>query len=446
MKSGADRLCFTVAPGGRLHGSATVPGDKSVSHRALILGAIANGVTRVEGFLEAEDTLATLDAVRALGVEVERSGASLRIHGVGRGGLRRPESPLDFGNSGTAMRLAAGLLAGQGFACRLVGDTSLSRRPMGRIRDPLLRMGAHVRTSANGTPPLEVGGGATALRGIEYDMPVASAQVKSCLLIAGLYARGTTTVREPAPSRDHTERMLATFAYPVERTGHSVSLAGGGVLRPRPVRVPGDLSSAAFPMVGALIAPGSSLRLEGVGTNPTRRGVIDILRAMGADIRTCPARTGDAGDVAEEPVADLEVRSSELHGIDIPPEQVPLAIDEFPILCVAAACARGVTRVRGAAELRVKESDRLEAMAQGLRALGVRVRSVADGMDIEGGELSGGTVHSHGDHRIAMAFSIAGLRARGPVTVEDCRNVDTSFPGFVDFAAARGLRISERWT
>lgn len=443
MAGTTDGLRFSIEPGGALHGASAVPGDKSISHRALIFGAIANGVTRVEGFLDAEDTLATLEAMRALGVRVQRSGTSLRIHGVGRGGLRRPDSPLDFGNSGTGMRLAAGLLAGQDFSCRLVGDASLSRRPMGRIRDPLLQMGARIRTGEGGTPPLEVGGGGTALRGIDYDMPVASAQVKSCLLIAGLYARGTTTVREPAPSRDHTERMLASFGYPVERTGQSATLAGGGVLRARAIRVPGDLSSAAFLVVGALIARGSVLRLEGVGMNPTRTGVIDILRAMGGsiDMRSAPGASSE-----EEPAADLVVRSSELRGMDIAPEQVPLAIDEFPVLCVAAACARGITRVRGAAELRVKESDRLEAMAEGLRALGVRVRTVADGMDIHGGELSGGTVNSHGDHRIAMAFAIAGLRAQGPLRVDDCRNADTSFPGFVDVAATLGLRISEART
>ena len=440
MAGTTDGLRFSIEPGGALHGASAVPGDKSISHRALIFGAIANGVTRVEGFLDAEDTLATLEAMRALGVRVQRSGTSLRIHGVGRGGLRRPDSPLDFGNSGTGMRLAAGLLAGQDFSCRLVGDASLSRRPMGRIRDPLLQMGARIRTGEGGTPPLEVGGGGTALRGIDYDMPVASAQVKSCLLIAGLYARGTTTVREPAPSRDHTERMLASFGYPVERTGQSATLAGGGVLRARAIRVPGDLSSAAFLVVGALIARGSVLRLEGVGMNPTRTGVIDILRAMGGSIEM---RSAPGASSEEEPAADLVVRSSELRGMDIAPEQVPLAIDEFPVLCVAAACARGITRVRGAAELRVKESDRLEAMAEGLRALGVRVRTVADGMDIHGGELSGGTVNSHGDHRIAMAFAIAGLRAQGPLRVDDCRNADTSFPGFVDVAATLGLRISE---
>ena len=440
MAGTTDGLRFSIEPGGALHGASAVPGDKSISHRALIFGAIANGVTRVEGFLDAEDTLATLEAMRALGVRVQRSDTSLRIHGVGRGGLRRPDSPLDFGNSGTGMRLAAGLLAGQDFSCRLVGDASLSRRPMGRIRDPLLQMGARIRTGEGGTPPLEVGGGGTALRGIDYDMPVASAQVKSCLLIAGLYARGTTTVREPAPSRDHTERMLASFGYPVERTGQSATLAGGGVLRARAIRVPGDLSSAAFLVVGALIARGSVLRLEGVGMNPTRTGVIDILRAMGGSIEM---RSAPGASSEEEPAADLVVRSSELRGMDIAPEQVPLAIDEFPVLCVAAACARGITRVRGAAELRVKESDRLEAMAEGLRALGVRVRTVADGMDIHGGELSGGTVNSHGDHRIAMAFAIAGLRVQGPLRVDDCRNADTSFPGFVDVAAALGLRISE---
>ena len=441
MERAADRIRFAIAPGGMLRGATGVPGDKSISHRALIFGAIADGLTRVEGFLDAQDTLATLDAMRALGVGVERSGTTLRIQGVGREGLRRPDSPLNFGNSGTGMRLAAGLLAGQRFSSRLVGDASLSRRPMGRIRDPLLRMGARIRTGEQGTPPLEVGGDGSELRGIDYEMPVASAQVKSCLLIAALYARGTTRVREPAPSRDHTERMLESFGYPVERKGRSVALEGGGLLRARSIRVPGDLSSAAFLMVGALIARGSLLLLAGVGVNPTRAGVIDILRDMGADIEMRASAEECAG---EEPVADFEVRSRELRGVDITPERVPLAIDEIPALCIAAACARGVTRVRGAAELRVKESDRLETMAEGLRALGIRVRTLADGMDIHGGEISGGRVDSQGDHRIAMAFAMAGLRARGPVAVDDCRNVGTSFPGFAESTAALGLRILQQ--
>ena len=443
MERSPERLRFEIEAGGALCGATAVPGDKSISHRALIVGAIAEGETLVEGFLDAQDTIATLDAMRALGARVDGSGTTLRIRGVGRKGLRRPGSPLDFGNSGTGMRLAAGLLAGQEFSSRLVGDASLSRRPMGRIRDPLVQMGARIRTSAQGTPPLEVGGRGTKLGGIDYQMPVASAQVKSCLLLAGLYARGTTRVCEPAPSRDHTERMLASFGYPVERARRSVSLEGGGVLRSRAIRVPGDLSSAAFLVVGALIAPGSALRVEGVGANPTRAGVIDILQDMGGRIEMRPAAGGGAG---EEPVADLEVRSSELRGIDIAPERVPLAIDEFPALCIAAACARGVTRVRGAAELRVKESDRLDAMAQGLRALGVEVRTLPDGMDIWGGEIAGGIVNSRGDHRIAMAFSMAGLCSRGPVKVEDCHNVGTSFPGFASTAAALGLRISQHRT
>ncbi len=438
MDADSDRLRFRVRPGGVLRGVVQVPGDKSISHRALLLGAIADGVTRIEGFLDARDTLATLDAVRALGVGVEGSGTSLEVHGAGRDGLRAPGAPLDFGNSGTGMRLAAGLLAGQAFTTRLIGDASLSRRPMGRIRDPLLAMGARVRTGDGGTPPIEVGGGGAALSGIDYEMPVASAQVKSCLLLAGLYARGTTRVHEPAPSRDHTERMLASFGYPVERAGRSVSITGGGRLGARTIRVPGDLSSAAFLIVGALIGCGSALRVAGVGLNPTRSGVVDILRDMGGDIEVHPAAGACAG---EEPVADLVVRSSALRGIDIGSARVPLAIDEFPALCIAAACAQGVTRVRGAAELRVKESDRLEAMAQGLRALGVKVRSVSDGLDVHGAEPAGGTVDSRGDHRVAMAFAVAGLGARGPVTVEDCDNVGTSFPGFVDTAAALGLRI-----
>jgi 3-phosphoshikimate 1-carboxyvinyltransferase len=425
---------YTVRPGGRLVGRLRVPGDKSVSHRAIMFGALAEGVTEVEGFLEGADCLATLAAFQALGVQVEKPGAGhVRVHGVGLHGLRAPAGPLDLGNSGTAMRLMAGVLAGQAFDSTMVGDASLSRRPMRRITEPLALMGARIETAQHGTPPLQVRGGQR-LHGLEYAMPVASAQVKSALLLAGLYADGETCVTEPAPTRDHTERMLTGFGYRVERDGARVCLHGGGRLIGGRVEVPADISSAAFFLVGASIAPGSDLLLEHVGINPTRTGVIDILRLMGADIELLDER--EAGG---EPVADLRVRHAPLRGIEIPEALVPLAIDEFPALFIAAACAEGETRLSGAAELRVKESDRIQVMADGLAALGVQAQPTPDGIVIRGGDLSGGTVESHGDHRIAMAFAMGGLRAAGEIAVTDCANVETSFPGFVAMARAAGL-------
>lgn len=431
-----EKTTFHVAPGGALRGTLRVPGDKSISHRAVMLGALADGVTEVSGFLEGADNLATIEAFRAMGVQVDGpEGGRLRVHGVGIDGLRPPAAPLDLGNSGTSMRLLAGLLAGQPFDVTLTGDASLSRRPMRRVTDPLTRMGAEVETEAEGTPPLRLHGGRP-LRGIDYALPVASAQVKSCLLLAGLYAEGRTCVTEPAPTRDHTERMLAGFGYPVERHDGTVCLEGGGRLSAAEVDVPADISSAAFFLVGASIAPGSDLVLEHVGMNPTRTGVIDILRTMGADIEVLAQRESGG-----EPVADLRVRSAELHGIHIPESLVPLAIDEFPTLFVAAACARGETVLTGAAELRVKESDRIQVMADGLNALGGTARPTPDGMVITGGGLDGGRVVSHGDHRIAMAFAMAALCAGGMVTIEDCANVDTSFPGFVELARGAGLSV-----
>ena len=366
-----------------------VPGDKSISHRAAILGALANGRTEVSGFLEGEDTLATVRALRALGVRIDGPDrGALRIEGVGLQGLQPPAGPLDLGNSGTGMRLLAGVLAAQPFACELIGDASLNSRPMRRISDPLTAMGASVRTGESGTPPLEFAAPPAGLKGIRYEMPVASAQVKSCLLLAGLYAEGETCVVEPAPSRDHTERMLRGFGYAVSRQGASVSLTGGAALAATDIDVPSDISSAAFFMVAAAIAPDLELTLEHVGVNPTRTGVIDILRAMGADIEL--RNLAEAGG---EPVADITVRSSELRGIDIEPELVPLAIDEFPAIFVAAACASGRTRLSEAEELRVKESDRIAAMANGLSQLGVGCDPRPDGILIEGrGGQGGGAV------------------------------------------------------
>lgn len=437
----SSKLSFHVAPGGSLSGQLRVAGDKSISHRAIMLGALADGVTEVSGFLEGEDCLATLRAMRSLGVHIETLGQGhVRVHGVGIDGLRPAAAPLDLGNSGTSMRLMSGILAGQDFDSTLTGDASLSRRPMRRVTAPLTEMGAELATTTDGTPPIHVRGGRR-LHGIHYDMPVASAQVKSALLLAGLYAEGETCVAEPAPTRDHTERMLAGFGYAVERNGNRVCLRGGGRLSAMTVDVPADISSAAFFLVAASLAPGSELVLEHVGINPTRTGVIDILRMMGADITVTRER-----EVGGEPVADLCVKHAPLHGIAIPEHLVPLAIDEFPAIFVAAACAEGETRLTGAAELRVKESDRIQVMADGLQVCGIDARPTSDGIVISGvaGGLRGGRVDSHGDHRIAMAFAMAGLRASSEIVIEDCANVNTSFPGFVELARRAGLGIESR--
>ncbi len=427
---------FQLQPGGALCGRARVPGDKSISHRAIMLGSLAEGVTHIEGFLEGEDALATVAAFRAMGVTIEGPDAGVvSVQGVGLHGLRAPDQALDLGNAGTGMRLLCGVLAGQSFDTQLTGDISLRSRPMGRVIDPLALMGAHIAAAEGGRPPLNIRGGCP-LRGIEYALPMASAQVKSCLLLAGLYARGETVVIEPAPTRDHTERMLDGFGYALRRDANSVALTGGGRLLGARMDVPADISSAAFFLVGASIAPGSDLELTHVGVNPTRSGVINILRAMGADIQLHNARV-----VGGEPVADIRVRHAPLHGIDIPLEQVPLAIDEFPALFIAAACAEGRTTLRGAGELRVKESDRIAAMAEGLTTLGIASEVRADGIVIEGGALGGGEVHTYHDHRIAMSFAIAALRASAPIAVLDCDHVATSFPGFDTLAAGLGLRI-----
>ena len=433
-----ENIVYEVQPGGRLTGAVSVPGDKSISHRSVMLGAIAEGETRVEGFLEGADSLATLGAFRQLGVTIDGpEGGQVVIQGAGLHGLQGAQRPVDLGNSGTSMRLLSGLLAGQRFDTVLTGDASLSRRPMRRVTEPLTRMGAVIETSSEGTAPLHIHGG-QALNAIKYELPVASAQVKSCLLLAGLYARGTTCVTEPAVTRDHTERMLEAFGYPIFREGAKVCVQGGGRLTGTPIQVPKDISSAAFFMVGAAIAEGSDITLERVGINPTRTGVIDILRHMGADIQLLKEHIAGG-----EPVADIRVRASRLHGIEIPEELVPLAIDEFPALFIAAACAEGRTVLTGAEELRVKESDRIQVMADGLQALGVDARPTPDGMIIEGGPLSGGEVDSEGDHRIAMAFAIAALRASGAVRIRDCANVSTSFPGFVGLSREAGLGIAE---
>ncbi len=437
MNSAAS-VTYQVAPGGKLSGRARVPGDKSISHRSIMLGALAEGVTEVTGFLEGEDCLATLEAFRVMGVNIERPEPErVVIHGVGLRGLCAPHKPLDLGNSGTSMRLLCGLLAGQPFVATLTGDASLTRRPMQRVIEPLTRMGARIEASPAGTAPLVIQG-STELRGIDYVMPVASAQVKSALLLAGLYAQGRTCVTEPAPARDHTERMLQGFGYPIARQGNTVCVQGGSKLRAMRLKVPADISSAAFFMVGASIATGSDMVLEHVGINPTRIGVINILRLMGANIALLNERVAGG-----EPVADVRVRAAPLRGIVIPVEQVPLAIDEFPALFIAAACAQGETVLQGAHELRVKESDRIQVMAGGLNALGVSAQPTPDGMVIQGGALRGGEIESHGDHRIAMAFAMAALRAGAPITIRDCANVNTSFPGFVSLAQGAGLGIQQ---
>lgn len=433
-----------VRPGGALAGRLRVPGDKSMSHRAIMLGALADGTTEITGFLEGADALCTLAVFQALGVAVEREPGRVRVHGAGVDGLQAPAGPIDLGNSGTSMRLLAGLLVGQPFASVLTGDASLSGRPMRRVTEPLARMGGRIETSDDGTPPLRIRGGRR-LQGIDYESPIASAQVKSAVLLAGLFAEGRTCVREPAESRDHTERMLAGFGYPVERGERRACLSGGERLSARAVDVPADISSAAFFLVGASIAPGSDLVLEHVGWNSTRTGVIEILQRMGADIEVLTQREGGG-----EPVADLRVRAAELHGIDIPPHLVARAIDEFPALFVAAACARGRTVLTGAEELRVKESDRIQVMADGLQTLGARAEPTPDGIVIEGGgpdaALRGGRVASHGDHRVAMSLAMAALRADAPVTVGDCAAVATSFPGFAALAREAGLGIEESRT
>ncbi|WP_322981968.1 bifunctional prephenate dehydrogenase/3-phosphoshikimate 1-carboxyvinyltransferase [Pseudomonas sp. C11] len=431
-------LIFLANPGGSLSGRIRVPGDKSISHRSIMLGSLANGTTEVEGFLEGEDALATIQAFRDMGVVIEGPHhGRVTVHGVGLHGLKAPAGPLYMGNSGTSMRLLSGLLAAQPFDTTLTGDASLSKRPMNRVAKPLREMGAVIETGPEGRPPLNIKGGQR-LTGMSYEMPMASAQVKSCLLLAGLYAAGKTSVTEPAPTRDHTERMLRGFGYPVNVEGSTASVESGHALSATRIEVPADISSAAFFLVAASIAEGSELVLEHVGINPTRTGVIDILKLMGGDITLENQR-----EVGGEPVADIRVRAAKLKGIEIPENLVPLAIDEFPVLFVAAACAEGRTVLRGAEELRVKESDRIQVMADGLQTLGVKAEPTPDGIVIEGGAMGGGEVWAHGDHRIAMSFSVASLRAGAPIRIHDCANVATSFPNFLGLAAQVGIRVAE---
>jgi len=429
-------LKFIARPTCTLKGTVRVAGDKSISHRSIMLGSLAEGTTKVSGFLEGEDALSTLAAFRAMGVEItDPVNGQLEIKGVGLNGLKQPDAPLDMGNSGTSMRLLTGLLSGQKFDSSLIGDESLSKRPMSRVAAPLSLMGGQINTASEGRPPLQIKGGKY-LVGIEYPMPMASAQVKSCILLAGLYAEGETAVIEPAPTRDHTERMLRAFGYEVKTEDARISLRSGGKLIACELDIPADISSATFFMVAACIAEDADLLLEHVGVNPTRDGVITILKLMGADLVLENERM-----VGGEPVADIRVRSSKLKGIQIPEDQVPLAIDEFPALFIAAACAEGTTVLTGAEELRVKESDRIQVMADGLKVLGIKHKVNPDGIEIQGGQMNGGQIDSHGDHRIAMSFSVAGIRAKKPIEILDCKNVATSFPNFVELANAVGMSI-----
>ena len=415
---------FLVKPSTIRDASLAVPGDKSVSHRAIMLASIAEGQSRISGFLAGADCLATMAAFRAMGVGIEQPDpTALVVSGVGLHGLEAPHDVLDLGNSGTAMRLMAGLMAGQSFRSTLAGDASLNSRPMQRIIKPLAAMGASIE-SDNGTPPLTIRGGVE-LHGIEYELPVASAQVKSAILLAGLYARGPVTVREPAVTRDHTERMLRAMGVDVTANAGRISMPGGQTVRGTAIHVPADLSSAAFLILATLLAAEAEVLLQKVGVNPTRTGAIDILQAMGADISLESAQL-----LGEEPVADIRVRSSRLRGIDVDPRLVSLAIDEFPALFVAAAAAEGRTVFSGLGELRVKESDRIAAMANGLTALGIKIEESGDGAVVHGGEITAGEVDSYGDHRIAMAFAAAATAASGPVRIRDVANVNTSYPGF----------------
>jgi len=441
MRTDAPRK-FEAHPGSGVSGAVAVPGDKSISHRALMLSGIAAGSSEVRGFLASEDCLATLAAMRALGVPIEQPASTqVLIRGVGLRGLCDAGRPLDMGNAGTAMRLFTGLLSAQAFDSRLIGDASLMQRPMERVAKPLREMGADVRTHG-GTPPVDIGGG-HALHGIEYRMPVASAQVKSAVLLAALYADVPTTVVAPHVNRDHSERMLRSCGVRVDIDGLRTTLHPPRELASLRLEVPGDFSSAAFFIVAGLLdAAPAGLTIRNVGLNPTRTGLLDILRSMGADIEVLNPR-----DSGAEPVADLAVRKSALSGIAVPADLVALAIDEIPVLFIAAACAAGETVVTGADELRVKESDRIAAMSAGFKALGVAHQVLPDGMRIEGRAdgpaFSGGQIDSFGDHRIAMSFAVASLRAAGSISIRDVANVATSFPGFVGLARSVGLDVDE---
>lgn len=395
-----------------------IPGDKSISHRALILSAIAEGVTRINNFLVCEDTLSTLNALRELGVDIERDGTNVIVHGVGLHGLKKPKNPLYLGNAGTSMRLLVGLLSAQGFDSELTGDASLVRRPMARVVKPLRVMGADIEMKDDDYAPLKIKGG-QALKSIKYEMPIASAQVKSALLLADLYVEGETKIIEPAVTRDHTERALTFFnllSFPRTREFSLKTIT---------MDIPGDLSTAAFFIVAATLLPDQEIVLKNVGVNPTRMGVINILKLMGANIELLNKRE------TFEPIADIKIQSAQLHGVTIPADQISLAIDELPIIMIAAALAKGKTIVRGAAELRVKESDRITAMAEGLQQLGVNAEEFSDGIAIQGGEfLKPAFINTHSDHRIAMAFKIANLIATADIQIDNPECINISCPEF----------------
>ncbi|PVZ71623.1 3-phosphoshikimate 1-carboxyvinyltransferase [Pelagibaculum spongiae] len=445
-KNTSEKIKFVTSAARPLTGELRVPGDKSMSHRSVMFSSIADGTSHVTGFLQGADAMATLNSFRAMGVEIEGPvNGELTVHGVGVDGLKQPQIDIDLGNSGTSIRLLSGLLAGQSFPVAMVGDASLSRRPMGRVADPLRLMNADIETAEAGRPPLKLKGGAQ-LKAIDYPTPMASAQVKSCVLLAGLYADGVTRVKEPAITRDHTERMLSAFGVEIGKDDQGwISIEGGQRLSACDIDVPADISSAAFFMVAASIVPGSELLLQHVGINPTRTGIIDILQLMGGDITLENQR-----EIGGEPVADIRVKAAQLKGIHIPEHLVPLAIDEFPVLFVAAACAEGETILTGAEELRVKESDRIQVMADGLQILGVDAQPTADGMvvrgaglsgTVSGGAFGGGRVMSDHDHRIAMSFSVAGLRSTAPIEIDGCEIVATSFPNFVELACKAGFGL-----
>ena len=426
---------FRIEPSNSIIGKVNIPGDKSISHRAIILAAIADGESRIKNFLQGEDTLATIRVFQKMGVNIKNDGDIIIVKGVGLHGLRAENPTLDFGNSGTSVRLLSGLLSAQNFSSQLIGDESLMKRPMSRIINPLQKMNAKINCTDLGTLPIKIEGGQK-IEGIEYELPIFSAQLKSCLLLAGLYAEGTTKIIENTATRDHTERMLANFSHSVIKKGNQISIKKADRLIGCEIIVPGDFSSAAYFIVAAILTPNSNIILENVGVNPTRNAMIKIMKLMGADVELKNERL-ESG----EPVATVYAKTSKLTGIDIPEELVPVAIDELPIILVAAACAKGKTRLSGAAELRVKESDRIQSMLDGFISLGIKVKALEDGMIIEGGQYNGGVINSNDDHRIAMAFSIAGIIAKAPIIINSCKNVATSFPEFVDTAKHLGMNI-----
>ena len=429
---------FLVSPCNSLSGVITIPGDKSISHRAIMMGSIANGVTKVSGFLEGNDSLATLKSFQKMGVDIEQSGSKLTIKGLGMHGLKAPTKPLDLGNSGTSIRLMSGLLSAQSFDSELCGDESLSKRPMDRIIGPLRQMGAKIY-GVNSKPPLSISGNQP-LKAITYELPIASAQIKSCLLLAGLYAQGKTCIVENVTTRDHTERMLRGFGYQVTCSDNCITLYGGGELEACDIDIPSDISSAAFFMVAASIAENADLTLKAININPTRTGIIEILKLMGADITI-----SNETEMAGEKTADIQVRSADLKGIEIPNELVPLAIDEFPVLFIAASCAEGETLLTGAKELRVKESDRIQVMADGLKILGIKTEVLDDGIHIQGGQFSKPStpIKSHHDHRVSMSFAVASAACNFDIKIQGVDNVKTSFPNFVELANTIGANIEE---